>query len=449
MANKYYDTASVGALSPFETPETAGTTLASVLATIASADETIWVKNTSSEATVGNITYTAPAVDTYAKPLRLFSVSDFDASPGTLASGAFIGITNAAQTLTFDGSWYFKGLTIGCNAVGAAISAVVFGAITNRSGHIILEDCQLVNKSTSTSTLLATIGTTASATPKYYVVDMKNCSLSFGNTAQKLRFRHVITKISNLTLTGSVAPITLFLVNEDVIARINITNSDLTGLAWTNLASLTTGDAQMVFENCKIPVGATIHTGTLGERNSITLINVDSGATHYKYEKHTHAGVVSTNATIYANTNPLTDDGVAVSNKLVSNANASYCNPLCRTYLIPVSDTVTAITPYVEFLVDGDAAAALNTDDVFIEVDYLSDAGSPKGTKITSHPGVITAGAAISAGTVTYTGDGYTTERTHRVSTTSITPAQKGFVKITVNLAKPSTTIYVGVVGVA
>lgn len=454
MANRFYDTASAGALSPYNTPETAGATLGVILTDITTTGDSIITNSTSNEAPTTTTTYTFSSTkSTASDPIEVFSVSDFIASPTTLAKGAKILSTTTNVTVSFEGSAHFNGFILGNSATGNNAGSASFGTIA-LVGNMLLENCSIVQGATNTTTSQSWWGSSVNASLKQYKFTVKNTDFSFGHAGLRIKLQFGDFVFDNISLTGAAASITsLFEIPTNSDSTILIKNSDLTGKTWTNLLVPTSATAivKMTLENCKIPASIAISsTGTLPTNYEVTLINCDNGDTTYTYQKHTACGSITADSTVYSDTNPLKDKTISVSNKFITTASASYSQPLGRTYMIPIVGNAVgiAITPYIEFLVGADGAAALTNKDVVLKAELLADATTTLGSVVTSHPGLLASVTDIAAGTVTYTGDGYTTERTHRLSTVQITPAQAGFVKLTVQVLKPSTTIYVGVVGV-
>jgi len=446
MANKYYDSASAGATAPYESPETASTTLATALAAITVAGtEAIFINNTSTEVIGAATTFSSIQAD--ANPQKLLSVSDFDASPGTLAAGAKLNWSVASGVMTFEGNWHIYGVEIKCTS-GSTNQYPAFGTIAKHS-NMYLESCIIGTLSTNATGFLAKFGGPSGNGCDPSIFKTKDCTLIAGHIGNKISLGQGYVELDNIILGGAVTPTTLFTSGAGTVSKVVIKNSDLSIKSWTNLIDVSL-DAQIevILENCKLPAGANLFTGaSFSPYSSVTLINTSVGNIHYAYERHTAAGSITTNATIISDTNPIVDGAVSLSNKMATSANSGRGVPLERTYCIDIT-TLASITPYVEVLVEGDGAAALKNDELFITANYFSGADSPLGTSVTSCPNVLATPADIAAGTVTYTGDGYTTERTHRLTVPAFTPTQKGYVKIKVTLVKPSTTIYVGAVGV-
>lgn len=447
MSHKYYNSASAGATTPYESAATAGATLAVVLAAIGAVDEIIWVKNTSNEAQAASSTFTAPAsYATPQKPLRLYSVSDFDASPGTLAQGAKLRVATSSATLTFAGNWDINGVDIDLNFFSGVLNLSF--SDTSQDGNIRVSNSTFSLNSNASSGV--TIGPGGATTLDSYIHNFENITISSGAAGQiPVKFGAGRATFTNLALTGTATTNVIDVVSAGGYMLAEIRDSDLTGTAWTNLIKSTAiGQLNLKLINCKLPSGVTIYAGT-HPFIVVELIKTGNADVGYGYAKYQGGvGSIITDASVYATTDPMQDGGVSISNLFASASTCGRGFPLSRTYIIPcVADT--AVTPFVEILVQGDGAAALNTDEIYITASTVTVDGTTKGTTVTSHPGLITAGSACSAGTTAYTGDGYTTERTHRIETAAITPRQNGYIEIEVFLAKPSTAIYVGQVGAA
>jgi hypothetical protein len=281
-------------------------------------------------------------------------------------------------------------------------------------------------------------------------ITLKNFTHYSKSTMPIFQLGATVTTIDGLILSGTTAPTSLFKFQNPAISKLILKNSDLTGVAWTNLFDVT--GTNVVYDvsviDCKMPDSYTLSIGTTSsEISAITLINATSDDVNYQYAKYMLAGSIITIGSIYATTDPIQIGGVSVSDIFTSTASCGRGCTLSREYLVEVADN-TAVTPFVELLVQTSGASALNNNEVYITAEAITVAGTTQGSQVTSHPGALATPSACSAGTTAYTGDGYATERTHRIETAAITTRQAGLVKITVHLAKASTALYVGSVGV-
>jgi hypothetical protein len=452
MGHKYYDSAATGESAPYESVATAANDLATALGAIGAVDEIIWVNNTSSETLSVNTTYTASA--TYAppeNPQRLYSVSDFDASPGALAAGAQIA-TTGSQSITLAGNWDINGVSFLTGTGGGSLSGANFILQTsNGSGKISISNSTLGTYSTSNSAGPVRLGPALVSGTDSYASYIKHTTLFYGAAGQTAKIGSGKYELKDITIAGNATPTTLFASQAaGSVAKLLVADSDLTGKSWTSFADLSTTSAQseIVVENCKTPGGISWTTGTIEQNSSITVINSGSADVSYGFAWYGYAGSIIHDPSVYAASNPFKtpNSNVPYSVLMVSGSSCGRGQPLTRKFQIPIANDATK-TPYVELLVQGDGAAARNSDEIYINARTITTDGTTLGTSVTSHPGAITAGSALAAGTVSYTGDGYTTERTHRIETAPVTARQDCFVEIEVCLAKASDAIYIGQVG--
>ena len=448
MSDVYYDAGGSGSnTSPYDTPAKAATTLAVALAAVNASDDIIYVLSTSSQA-ISTSTFTASATHApVSKPQKLYSVSSL-ATPTTLTYGATLTQSISGDDVILSGSWDVKGLHFDLGT-GTAAGVLNLG-VTNVQATILLENCKCTTSTYSGVAGGVYIGYTGGSVAKPPNITLKDFTHYSKSTMPIFQLGATVTTIDGLILSGTTAPTSLFKFQNPAISKLILKNSDLTGVAWTNLFDVT--GTNVVYDvsviDCKMPDSYTLSIGTTSsEISAITLINATSDDVNYQYAKYMLAGSIITIGSIYATTDPIQIGGVSVSDIFTSTASCGRGCTLSREYLVEVADN-TAVTPFVELLVQTSGASALNNNEVYITAEAITVAGTTQGSQVTSHPGALATPSACSAGTTAYTGDGYATERTHRIETAAITTRQAGLVKITVHLAKASTALYVGSVGV-
>ncbi len=446
MAHKYLNDDG-GNSAPYESTTNAATTLSGLLAgTTVAVDEHIWVKSDHVDnGYTAHTTFSSHSGATPSSPQRLLSTSDWDASPTTLNSGAIIG-TNGGYAITFEGCWYLDGLTLGLNAgTPDTTSTTRFGTRIGPS-CVTAQDCTFQCDYTLTNAAYCLWLTTAVSTAvEVSVFTLLNPVFypNVANTSLLFFYGSCTVAIDNMSFHASAtAPNTLFRSGLGSNVKMAVTNSDLSGKAWTNLIEFPAahGVVDLTLRNCKLPSGVTIvNSSAVGPYGTVRLINCDSGDTWTRHEEHSYQGVWSVITTVYADTDPaLFKASEEYSIKMVSSANASRFLPLYSQWM-PLWNDAAAYTPAIEVLVDG-AVAALDNDELWLEVDYNSGSDSPLGTRVTTCPGLLETPASVADGTTTWTGD---TGWDHKLSTAQITPDKPGFIWIRVALAKASTTIYV------
>lgn len=450
MGNRYLNSANAGSeISPYDTVAGAASSVAQILALNGGADalvcasEVVYTLDTHNETSVtGGVatTWTSPSTDPK-DPARFICVTDLS-TPTTLSTGA--KLTNStAHGITVYGSFYFYGFTI--EGTDPSIGNTWWlGNYSNGPVSQVYDHCTFNGHNHSSVTFrLQSVSPYGNGE---ILLSFLNCTYSAGNSGGMLHLTcSGIVSIDNLTLTGT-APTSIFRANTNSQAIVNITNSDLTGVSWTNLVDATASTGTLnkfTLRNVKIPAGINWFKAsptTYSPVLELDAINVDSGDTWTRHERvNERTGVVSVITTVYADTNPaLFKASEEYSIKIVSSANVSRFLPLYSQWFCVWNDA-TAYTPAIEVLVGG-AVAALDNDELWLEVDYNSGSDSPLGTRVTTCPGLLETPASVADGTTTWTGD---TGWDHKLSTAQITPDKPGFIWMRVALAKASTTIYV------
>lgn len=445
MADNFLDDGGSNS-APYETPGTSATTLTGLIAgTTVAVDEVIWVKSDHIEAYVANTTISPPAAATVASPQRLLCTSDWaDTTPSTINSGAEIQ-TNGNYQIVFSKAWYLDGITFNPGGGGSPGTGnkTIFGDSTGGS-NIVADNCLFkcgYTGATGIDILWLMVGSGSTYETAKITVNNSQFWVNHTNHSCCRLVGNASISMSGVSVHASSSAPAAF-VNAGIGngSFLKVNNSDLS--ACTNLVNITNLSSDIIFRNSKLP--ATITTGTSnGPGWSIKLINCDSGDTYTRHETHTYEGVLYVSTSIYATTTPAKLDATtSYSIKMAASANVSRYLPLYSEWFAVWNDAAS-YTPAIEILVEGDGATALDDDELWIEVDYNNDTGSPKGTRATTLPGILTTPSAVSAGTTAWTGDLYSTERTHKLTVGAFTPDKPGWVYMRVALAKPSAAIYV------
>lgn len=452
MAHKYLDSAG-GNLAPYESIIDAATTLAGLYGgTTVAVNENIWVNSTHSETTAAGLTLVAPASATAFNPQRVLCVSDFDASPTLLVSSSsgIIATTTGAngRNILPQGHWWFHGIEF-APASGSSVNYAVigFGATTVGPHYQVFNNGKLTLPQYSNPNVYIQLGNLASAVLEDTRIFISNTVITFGGALQTLLVGFGTHILRNISLAG-IAPTTLIKPSSAIGSDLTIFDSDLTGLTFTNLIDVSVpASGKVTLINCKLPSGMTnFTTGTYAVAGvELELINCSYGTAKILYQKHSPVGVIYTEATIVASDAATYDGTNKYSIKMVGNASTTQFNPLVGPYLEKmITDTGTAITPSFECLVSGDGAAALTDQQLWGEWEYCSNVTYLIYTQVNDTTAqIIDSATNQAAGTVTWDGDGYTTERTHKLApASSFTPSQKGRIRGRPVLAANST-VYV------
>lgn len=410
------------------------TTIAGALTSKAAGD-IFYVANDHSESTASAVTWTFPG--TSASPNQLICVNRSGSVPPVSADLAATGVatTTGTSNLTISGVVYIQGmvLNIGTGA-GAALLAV--------SGiWAYLKNCQ-INKP-STGVAAHTFGTTSAEGE--YVLD--NTSFSWGATmtsgiadsrSSKLTWKNTATPFNGVA--GANLPTTL--INYTLPSPIKLINLDLSSLGSGKTLFTVTAPITAQIINCKLGSSVTIATSdTKFGGADIRVINSDSSNTITRAERYAPEGIETTELTIIKS-GGASNGTTGFSRKMASSSLASYYSPLASMPIVVWND-ITGSSKNVAVNIVNDGTTLTNAD-VWIEVDYNSDASFPDG--LTAFDGVADILAAgsnqTSDSTSTWTTTGLTTPIKQTLDV-SFTPQQKGWFYIRVMLAKASKTIYV------
>ena len=225
-------------------------------------------------------------------------------------------------------------------------------------------------------------------------------------------------------------------------------NLTLRGL---DLSSITTGKgifsgnnsqpaSNVLVENCKLGSGGTVFaSGSANARGHEHLFGsrVSESGVSYTQEKSGYAGDETTETTI-VRTGGASDGVTPVARKIVTTAKALRHFPFQAIPIYAWNTTVTGTrTVTVEMIWGGGAVP--NNDEIWIEVEYLSETGSPLSKISKSSPATpLTAASAVPAGSGTWGGS-----TTKFAPSVTISPRMIGPITVRVYCGKPSTTFYV------
>ncbi len=400
-------------------------------AAIAVAGDRIFVSQAHSELTTG-AALSVTLSGSITSPILVLCVDDSSTPPTTLAKTGLLratGIPAQGPSVLLTGGFYLYGLQL------KGDSGVIIG--TNTNNHFLLEDA-LFEMGANTSGL--TLGTS-----NFYVQHhFKNCDIYFNLTTQSTLFRSKLTRWEGGKLMpGSQTPANgLFSVGNDrsmlFVDGFDFANAS-TG--FNLLSSLTSTSSEYVFRNCKLPAGWTgvPFTGSWDQGGGVSLYNCDSGDTNYAIWIMNYQGTLR-QETAVVRTSGASDGVTNLSWKIVSNTRAKFPFSFKSPEIVRWQETVGApITVKVEVITDG---VTLNTDDCWLEVQYLGTNGTPLSLFQKNRRLPVVAAAAQPTSTDAWTTTGLTTPTKQKLEVT-FTPQEKGFIHAVVHVGKPSTTVYV------
>lgn len=457
MADRYLDSGSASEATPYESTASAAHDLldfdVGVIATDLAADETIWVSNTHSETAAIPLFFTSSPNATPQAPQRILCVTDLGTNVSLSSSAAAsIGCSHGSG-MNLEGYLWVHGVEFSTSS-----SSITFG-VTSSGPHVQdFHVCKFTMSQVNNFIEFRT-GNSAASNNDQSVFRYYDCEFKFGATGQCIQIRHADAYYKNLSVDAAgTTPTSLFEGYFGTYGRVFLEDSDLSNVSFTNLLSdQTSGFLEFRGRNIKLPAGVTYCTSSaLANGVEMYLDDITVGTAHVPYYRSFYTGEVFCEQTILPNSTAdrmylRNDDTEPHSIKL--DAHATHCsrwNPLYSDWLhIEVEDTSTAITPFAEILVDGDGAAALKDIETWIEVDAKTVAStSNEADRTTDGAAATSSGTDQAAGTITWTGHGYSTPRTHKLSLgSSITPARKGYIRARVACGKANAAIYIGKVG--
>ena len=257
------------------------------------------------------------------------------------------------------------------------------------------------------------------------------------------------------SLTADITSTKLIQVDGQSGGEFLVEDVDLSVLSKDILdAALRTADddVNVILRRCKISSGQVITTGskTGFYATPATMESCDTGDGYHYYSYVWDNGEVSEDTAIYRTLGSTYDGTNGFSSELISTALASHSKPLVGAYTpfyvdVDTGDYTTDITFTAHFVVDG-SATALNSDEVWLEVEYTDGLDNALGVVVTTKADPLATGTAPTTETALWTGLGGTNiqmsvSKTITIGTTAGTIAS-GVVRARLCLGKASQTIY-------
>lgn len=405
------------------------------LSGITSAD-TIYVAPDHNHTATAAITWTLPTTP----GLRIICADSTASAPPTgTATTAVESVGASSNSFIVNGFAYIYGIKLNGGTNNSAQCVVSLANAATPHG-IYAEACQFVLNTTNTSGAI-NIGSAASATADDVEVRLAGCTVSCNSSSHTVRLQTGRIRAQGLTLAGT-APTTLFTSVASTYADARVECSDLSGVTWTNLYSVSGGTSgRLHVDRCKLPSGFVATTGAFPSAGGVELLITDSrsGDTHGTFQHHNALGSTITESGIY-----LTSGPSAYSWKIVTTSAANYATPYVAPILSVYHSGTSAITPYVEILRDG-STTAYQTDEVWTEVCAKVTASSTRATMATGRMALLGSAANITtgAGLGSWTGEGGTAWSGKLDGAGSVTPAEAGMLSMYVVVGEPGITVYV------
>jgi hypothetical protein len=318
--------------------------------------------------TPGTVTYTLPT----SPGLEIWS-EDWASGDVPLKGAAIsVGAVAGGDIIISSGFGYFYGFVLTAGTTGA--SAGVSIANGNAVSGIVLEESTLAIPSNTSSH----VGLGPNDENHAKLIKLINPVFIFGSTESSILLNNAVIDIKGATLAGAAVPTNLFSSTAARCPRACVGQSDLSGLAWTNLVSIPATDVgYCLFQECKFPSGFAISTGTFVGPGGLRIIveHCDSGDVHYGYIEECWEGTITNQVSVFADASDGTHDFAYL---MAGNANTSFSNPLMSPQLVTMNNTVASARQVrVEVVNDG---TTFQDDELWVETAAKITSGVPLGT---------------------------------------------------------------------
>lgn len=384
-----------------------------------------------SAATVKNLA----SAGTAASPQQILCVvRDANEPPTALSTGGSVTTTSGGSyDIDFAGFAYVYGMTF---QAGDGINTCSLDFSGNANLYWVFDTCALKLGNTSGIAYIGDVGGSITVSAGIVLI---NSTVEVANTSQYIKVGSHFYWYGG-SITGATLPTTLFgpcLRSANIVVR----GVDLSALGSNNIFNLSAAQPFIRLENCKLGTSFSLSTGSIVSQEGCILdvINCDSGDTNYNYFKKRYQGEISDETTI-VRSGGASDGTTAVSRKMVSSANSSYVAPLVLDGIVFWNETAgSSVTATVEVVTDN---VTLTDKEAWIEVEYLGTSGFPVASFVNDKAGPLATAANQTSSSVTWSTAGLSTPIKQSLAV-SFTPQEKGLVRVRVNLAKASTTMYV------
>jgi hypothetical protein len=403
------------------------TTLAGAFSGKAAGD-IFYVADDHAETQASAMTLTSPG--TIASPCKVICVRRSGGSvppvSADLTTTATITTTGANAITVNTGYTHWYGITL-----SAGSGSTTVGTVFSQAGYNLLENCTLSAPGTSNGTNKLHVNNAGQC------VELKNSNVNFGAVGDAINVAIGEFSWRGGTLTGAVLTTGLIVSSPE---NCYIEGVDLSLLAsGSTIFRATTGIGRAIamIKDCKLGSSVTVSaTPTVVARlgGAVQMVRCDSGATNYRTEKYAYTGTMTTETTI-VRTGGATDGTTAIARKVVTTANAERMYPF---ELLPISIWNETTGSSVTVTVECRGAAVPNTDEMWMDVEFLGTSGNPQGSITSTQADILTTGTACTSSSASW-GGGTSSFKL----TATVTPQHKGPITAYVKIAKVSSTFYV------
>lgn len=408
------------------------------VAAIDAAGDRIYVSQSHAESTAGAVTLAFAG--TLAAPTQLICGNDAAEPPTAVAATGTVA-TTGANAISISGTLYAYGLGF---TAGSSTSSAGLSLNTASGDAQKYEACNFVLGGANAS---GRINANIAGTSNAQSLSLRNCGIKFAHASQTMNVTYATHINGGSLLSGGTSPSVLFTPVSQRPINLLVDGFDLSNAsAGINLVTGgVSANGKAVFRNCKLPAswsGSLLSSAITYSGFRAEMWNCDSASTNYEMWIEDYYGSIKHETTL-VKTGGASDGTTPLAWKMASSANASYTAPLCSPEIASawIDSTGSAKTITVDIL--HDSATNLKDDEVWVEVAYLSDSGSPKSSLVAdAKADILATGADQTASSATWTTTGMTNPNKQKLAV-SFTPQQKGVALVKVCLAKASATVYV------
>lgn len=365
-----------------------------------------------------------------------------------------IGHDTLNRTITIGGSFktYWYGLWF--NVAGSTSDLLKVGGSDN--GDHVFEACtfQLYNTNTSAYIILGNTATNNLNSS----VELRRCTLRTNNASQSIRIGANVRMIGGV-LTSSVDPTAVFRdagANDSGGGTLYAEGVDMSLIGNSGTYIVGQGGSlasSFTFVDCKLPgtMAGLYADQAIPNRSGITatFYNCASAGIQYAFAHYNALGSTEAVTTLYANDGAeYNANGDKFSWKISTTANASAAVPYTSPDVFLYTETLSAQTPYFEILRDGSTTPYTDAE-VWGEWRYpgstlspITDYSNDRQTLANRFTGAAPANQDAGVGLAGWTGEAASAWSGKLVSP-SITPYANGVIAGRVNVALPSTVLYV------
>jgi hypothetical protein len=299
-----------------------------------------------------------------------------------------------SNSITIGFTGFVEGITFRAGDGGGSASITI---VSPSGGRLVARNCAFRLNGTGTSGRIAIHG----ATNTGYDMLWEDCSIQFNSTSQKLDMWNARWMWRGGSLTGATIPTTILdtqSATEGV--RTIIEGVDFSGAgSGKTIVGAQLLSSYVLLKDCRTDSAVTIVATQTVPGAEVIVSRTGSSAINYGLSRYVNNGNITTQVAVRRNGGATQDDGTTVGWKVDSNADAKYLAPLELTPISTWNDTTgSSVTATIYGIID--AASMPTNAEVWMTIEYLSNASYPLGDYASTQPAtILTTAAALTADT--------------------------------------------------